>query len=363
MRYTIEAGCGFVTLIAPPGTGKTTLLFQLLDRLGESIRTAYLFHTQCTSQELLRCVLADLGEEASERDTVALHAKLNMLLVAEAGRGKRVVLVVDEAQNLNASVLETIRLLSNFQTPSHKLIQIVLSGTTELSLRLSSPESLQLRDRISSALTLRPLSESEVREYVKHRMKIAGHQGMFPFTPGALDMIASASGGIPRRINSLCFRAMAFGHATRCRHIDESVMGRFVPGHAVTEAEPLRPIVLKKRRVSGTRIAGSVSLAVLATSLSFSPRPPQPAPARSPVAAAVSSSPEYLTVTVGRNETLGQLSRKHLGRDLDAGTINEILRLNPGIRNPNVIRYGARIRIPFVNKSNNLPDASTQASK
>ena len=130
--YGIETGRGFLALIAEPGMGKTTLLFQLLEHLRSSVRTAFLFQTQCDSRELLRYLLADLGIDAREKDLAWMHEQLKEVLVGEASAGKRLVVFIDEAQNLEDPVLETVRLLSDFETPHAKLMQIVLAGQTEL---------------------------------------------------------------------------------------------------------------------------------------------------------------------------------------------------------------------------------------
>ena len=120
LQYGIQSGRGFIALLAEPGLGKTTLLFELLQRLGNSSRTAFLFQTQSNSRELMGHLLADLELNPNERDPVRIHEQIKALLVKESHAGRRVILVIDEAQNLDPEVLETIRLLSNFETPSAK---------------------------------------------------------------------------------------------------------------------------------------------------------------------------------------------------------------------------------------------------
>jgi len=149
MFYGIEAGRGFLALIAQQGMGKTTLLFHLLEKFRSSARTAFLFQTQCTSREFMRFLLAELGYETADQDFVRMHEEFNRQLLREARAGKRFIIVVDEAQNLDASVLETIRLLSDFETPRAKLLQIVLAGQPELADKLAGRNLAQLRQRIS----------------------------------------------------------------------------------------------------------------------------------------------------------------------------------------------------------------------
>ena len=244
LYYGIESGCGFMTLIAPPGMGKTTLLYYLLERLRGSSRTAYLFQTQCGSRDFLRFMMADLGWDSAEQDPVALYEKLYEGLIAEARAGRRFVLVIDEAQNLDDSVLETVRLLSNFETPNRKLMQVVLAGQTQLASTLARFELWQLRQRISIMARIEPLTGPEVTEYVEHRFKVAGYQGAklitdeaninswsyfsherAPlFTAEAIALIASASKGIPRIVNSLCFNALSMGCAQRQKTITAALV-------------------------------------------------------------------------------------------------------------------------------------------
>lgn len=224
LYYGVTAGRGFMALIAEPGMGKTTLLVQLLERLRKSACVAFLFQTQCNSRELLRYMLADMGLESGEQDPVSLHAQLNQALVRMARAGRRFVLVIDEAQNLDSSVLETVRLLSDFETPSSKLVQIILSGQPQLAEKLASPSLVQLRQRIAILSRLEPFSRQETDQYIGHRLQIAGHGGRRIFTSEAMDFIAAASQGIPRNINNLCFNALSLGCALRRATINRGIV-------------------------------------------------------------------------------------------------------------------------------------------
>jgi general secretion pathway protein A len=208
----INADRGFLALVAEPGMGKTTLLYQLLQELRESARTVYLFNTQCDSRELLRYVLDELGVNAQGMGLVAMHTKLNAMLFHEMLAGKRFVLVVDEAQNLSESVLETVRLLSNFETPHAKLLQIVLAGQPGLAAKLAKPELSQLRQRIAVLSRLEPLTAAETECYVEHRLKVAGYWGDPLFAPNALELIARQSKGIPRNINNICYNSLSVAY-------------------------------------------------------------------------------------------------------------------------------------------------------
>lgn len=378
LHYGIESGRGFLGLVAPPGLGKTTLLFRLMEELRGRTRTAFLFQTQCDSDEFLNLLLNDLqdipssqtGTATQERRTspdwqsqcdralkvtradgaviliqqgqslvciasvgasppigsiaeidvglsgecfrtrktvscenaredqrlsiesrrnlpftsfliaplcsknrvigvvevfslrksafgvtertalyelgaersaddpwpppvscpmsgperAAMHEALHATLLRESGKGLAPVLIVDEAQNLKNSVLETIRLLSDFETPHSKLLQVVLAGQTELRDRLASPGLVQLRQRISMMCELAPLTRQEVKDYIAHRLHIAGHTGAPLFTPEANDLIAELSSGVPRNVNNICFQAMSLGYATGTRKIGADIL-------------------------------------------------------------------------------------------------------------------------------------------
>jgi TonB family protein len=223
--YGIDAGRGFLALIAEPGMGKTTILFQLLEALRSSTRTVFLFQTQCDSRrELLAQLLADLGIDVGENDLARMYLQLRVILLREARAGRRVVVIVDEAQNLTEPTLETLRLLSDFESPQSKLMQIVLAGQPQLETKLASPELTQLRQRISILSRLRPLGREETSAYIDHRLEIVGRKRGDLFTPEARRFIAYWSEGVPRRINHLCFNALSLGCALRRKEIDGSLL-------------------------------------------------------------------------------------------------------------------------------------------
>jgi general secretion pathway protein A len=224
LYYGIESGCGFLSLIAKPGMGKTTLLFHLLEKFRGQARTAFLFQTQCNSREFMRFLLAELGSESHEQDVVRMNDEFNKLLLREARAGRRFVIVVDEAQNLQPSVLETIRLLSDFETPRAKLLQIILAGQPELADKLASRKLSQLRQRISLLSGLSPLSSAESNNYVQHRLRVAGYAGAPLFETAAIQAIAQFAEGIPRNINNLCFNALSLGCALRERMVSVAVV-------------------------------------------------------------------------------------------------------------------------------------------
>src|SRR5207302_1963425 len=222
--YGVESGRGFMALVAKPGMGKTTLLFQLLERLRSSAQTVFLFQTQCESREFLRYILADLGFDTREQDLVTLHRQFNEVLIREKRAGKRFVLAIDEAQNLNESVLETIRLLSDFETPRDKLMQIIVAGQPQLAQKLALPSLAQLRQRVSMLVRLNPFTPQETVSCVEHRLRVAGYTGGPLFTPEAQAIIAARSEGIPRNIVNLCFHALSLGCALERKIIDTEIV-------------------------------------------------------------------------------------------------------------------------------------------
>ncbi len=214
--YELSSGIqddrGFLTLIAQPGMGKTTVLYQLLNELRDLARTAFIFQTQCDSRDFFGYLLSELGIQPDGMSLVSMHNRLNQVLFEEMLAGKRFVLVVDEAQNLDDSVLETIRLLSNFERENTKLLQIVLAGQPQLAEKLGQRQLAQLRQRIAVMCQLRPFNASETACYIEHRLTVAGYSGDPIFAQEALKLIAQLSGGVPRSINNICYSSLSAAH-------------------------------------------------------------------------------------------------------------------------------------------------------
>jgi type II secretory pathway predicted ATPase ExeA len=223
--YSIQTRRGFMSLVATPGMGKTTLLLQVLKQLGSSASTAFLFQTMCGPEDLLRSLLTDLGVSSNGATIAALQTELHGLLRAEAQKGRSVVVVIDEAQNLSDSCLEVVRMLSNFENTRDKLVHIVLAGQPQLRKQLASPSLLQLRQRIATSARLERFSVADTRMYIDHRLSVSGcgrHTRLF--SPEALDLIADRSEGIPRNINNICFTALTLGARSQQRTIQRGVI-------------------------------------------------------------------------------------------------------------------------------------------
>lgn len=229
LLHGIGSQTGFTALIAAPGMGKTTLLFNLLQLLKGNTQTAFLFQTLCRPGGFLNALLADLGIVDNGRNIGRMHAKLNEYLLEESRKGRRVVIVVDEAQNLNEQVLEVVRMLSNFETSSRKLLHVVLAGQPQLAEKLNLPGLTQLRQRISIVARLAPLNAAETRAYINHRLRVAGYSSSKSlFTNQAYALIAEQSQGIPRNINTLCFNAMSLGCALKRQVVDEWMLQEII---------------------------------------------------------------------------------------------------------------------------------------
>jgi len=222
--YAIEAKRGFSALIAEPGMGKTSLLFHLLDKMQHSARTAFLFQPEPDQHGLLRSLLSDLGINTELQSMSEMHEVLNDLLLVESRTGKHFVLVIDEAQDLDDSVLESVRLLSNFETPQAKLMHIVLAGQPALANRLVKPELAQLRQRIAAWAGLSPLTSAECSDYIDHRLRVAGYKGKDLFPAASKLLIASASRGLPRNINHICFGCISLGFAKQEQQIHSGIV-------------------------------------------------------------------------------------------------------------------------------------------
>lgn len=262
--YGIEASRGFLSIIAKPGMGKTTLLFHLLEKFRNSARTAFLFQTQCTSREFMRFLLSELGCETADQDFVRMHEEFNRILLHEARAGNRFIVVIDEAQNLSPEVLETIRLLSDFETPRAKLLQIVLAGQPELADKLARTNLAQLRQRISITSSLKALTFEETREYIAYRLQIAGYAAPDLFTPEALLTTTEFTEGVPRNINNFCFNAMSLACSLRRPVIDSEIVQEVIADldiyqHTSEPTERLSPRMARVIEPEGVEYGSSVS--------------------------------------------------------------------------------------------------------
>jgi len=211
--YGLESGMGFVQVTGEIGSGKTTLIKCLLRNLSRQVKVAYVLHSKGTFLQLLRMILEDLEIVTVDQklSKEALLSRFREYLIDQARRHNSVVVIIDEAQNLQLDVLEELRMLSNFETEKAKLLQIVLVGQPELRDLLRRPELEQLRQRITVRFHLYPLNERESRSYIQHRLRVAGSNGRVRFTAGACQLVHRYSRGLPRLINVACDATLLAG--------------------------------------------------------------------------------------------------------------------------------------------------------
>ncbi|MFT3906904.1 MAG: AAA family ATPase [Steroidobacteraceae bacterium] len=239
--YGISDAGGFIQLTGEVGTGKTTTIRSLLARTPRNAEIALILNPIMTPLDFLQTLCEELGlgvPDSAEGSTKELIDQLNRFLLRMHAEGRRVVLIVDEAQNLAPAVLEQIRLLTNLETETQKLLQIILIGQPELRELLGRNDLRQLAQRITARYHLDPLSQEDTAAYVRHRLRVAGATSDI-FTPGALREIYRASGGVPRLINILCDRALLAAYTTEHHQVGATLVRRAsaeVLGHSLTPA-------------------------------------------------------------------------------------------------------------------------------
>jgi general secretion pathway protein A len=224
LAYGLEAARGLLGLIAAPGLGKTTLLFLFLRRLERYARTAFVFQKPCDPREFLLYLLADLGIDMNGQDLTSMQQQVRDVAMGQVRAGRRLVVVIDEAQNLESSVLETVLRLPDCETPRAGCLQVLISGQPQLAGKLAQPAVARLLHQASILTQLDPLSAEESDRYIDHRLRMAGHRGDLLFTSDARAMIARCSGGVPREINNICFNALIRGYARKRDSIDSSIV-------------------------------------------------------------------------------------------------------------------------------------------
>jgi general secretion pathway protein A len=244
LAYGIKNRKGFILLTGEVGTGKTTLLNRLLDWLNlEGVATAYIFNSQLDIHQLLDFMMADFGIPCESRDKSHVLMRLNQWLLQRYREHRTSVLIIDEAQNLSYEVLEEIRLLTNFETASEKLLQIVLSGQPELEEKLRDPRLRQLRQRITLRCRTQPLSQSEMTGYINERLRIAGANGTPIFSPEAVEAVFKYSRGIPRVANLLCENALINSFVDQVKPVAPAVVHEAAHEFELDELDPLaRPL-------------------------------------------------------------------------------------------------------------------------
>jgi len=224
MESTIWLADGFVVITGDIGSGKTTLIESFLTELPSNIVLAHISQTQLSPVEFLQALLVEFGFKPFRKRKVELLAMLKDFMVEQYAAGKKILLVIDEAQNLSRKVLEEVRLLSGLEAQKEKLLRIILAGQPELSHKLDSPRLQQLMQRVRLRFHLGALSKRETHEYITHRLDIAGAQGRTIFQSAACDVVFRYAGGVPRLINVLCDTALLCAFAEERTVVDEGLV-------------------------------------------------------------------------------------------------------------------------------------------
>jgi general secretion pathway protein A len=269
--YSVQENRGFLVLTGEVGTGKTTLLHALLQRLdGSKTAVAYVFNTTLRFDGLLEYVLEELGVPTPQSSPAQRLIALRRLLLERRRAGQRTVLILDEAQNFDAATLERIRMLSNLETPTEKILQILLVGQPELRAKLERPELRQLQQRIELQCSLSPLSREQIGDYIQTRLRVAGARDLDLFTDRARDRIAAYSRGIPRRVNILCDHCLVIGYAEQRRRIEADIVGQAIASIGGPRRSARRPVSLA--RAAWERwVVGGVATAVVLVGIAVAP--------------------------------------------------------------------------------------------
>jgi len=228
LMYGINERKGFIEITGEIGSGKTTICRAMLNSLPQGTKTSVIFNSSLPEIQLLEAILLDFGLTPERRSKVMFFKALNSFLLEQLALNNNVILVIDEAQNLKNTALETIRMLSNLETEKEKLMQIILIGQPELRDKLNSPDLRQLKQRISVSFHLNALSPDEVKEYIAHRLRIAGSGYNIFFEDAALDLVAGYSEGIPRVINTICDKALLMGYACNTNRLTSETILRTI---------------------------------------------------------------------------------------------------------------------------------------
>jgi general secretion pathway protein A len=264
--YGVQEGKGFIVLTGEVGTGKTTLLRTFMERIGTtSTHVAFIFDSTMPYDGLVEYMLEDFGIPGAGKTRAQRLFALNRFLIERRRAGQTAAVVVDEAQNLSLANLEHLRLLSNFETPTGKLLQIILVGQPELRDTLARPELRQLRQRLGMRCMIRPLTREETRSYIRSRLHVAGASDTRLFTDAAVERIAAYTNGIPRLVNILCDHCLLIGYTDQTRRVEREMVERGIEyledGQRPTHARGMfwRPATRRRRWLVGGLGAAAIA--------------------------------------------------------------------------------------------------------
>ncbi|HEY9098164.1 MAG TPA: AAA family ATPase [Thiobacillus sp.] len=286
LLYAIEQGEGIIKVVGEVGSGKTMLCRKLVAHLPDTVDSVYLGNPTLSPDDMLAAILADLGIDAPEASRQGRLAQLNTALLSRHESGRRVVVFVEEAQGIALDNLEFLRLLTNLETATDKLLQIVLFGQPELDVHLADPRIRQLKDRITLSLSLSPLTESEVADYLRSRLSVAGYRGPDLFSSPLIVRMTHISGGLSRRINVLADKTLLAAYAGQTHtltpaHLDAAAGDAEIREHPIQR--PARASLRRWAWLSAGLVAALGLLAFVAwQALSHMPAPAQVAASTQP---------------------------------------------------------------------------------
>lgn len=346
--YGVEKRKGFILILGAVGVGKTTVLKTYLERHGgHNFKVIYIFNPLISYPNLIKQVLRDLDISSVSANTYELLDQLHQALIAEYKLGRIVLLFIDEAQNMPVDTLENVRMLSNLETTSEKLLQIVFSAQPEFEKTLDLQELKQLKQRIAVKAVITPLTKKEGIEYIQHRLNVASGATPSIFTPNALESVVRAAKGIPRVINIICdnslITAYGYGKKTIGLEVINEVKGDF---------GLKTPSILARFKFEGILLV--ISAVMFLSILPVKNKPAQPDSAILPSPTGSSSivpknkvvlGPQEVTRVVERGDTLATLVRKVYGH-FDPKLLQLVKKANPEILNEDLIVEGKRIVFP-----------------
>ncbi len=228
LLYAVERRKGFALITGEVGAGKTLLCRTALARLNAGVDTALVSHTSLTAKQIIQAICAEFELPSEGLSKLALVSELHEYLISRLSVNRNVVIIIDEAQNLNARALEEVRMLGNLETDQEKLIQVVLVGQPELRKMLMRPELRQLNQRIAVKFHLYPLSRQEAFGYVEHRLRVAGAERTGLFSPEAKGLVFDYSNGVPRLINLVCDQSLLQAYVNEEGHVGRSVVEKVI---------------------------------------------------------------------------------------------------------------------------------------
>ena len=387
ITYGINKRKGFVAIIGDVGVGKTIVVRAYLEKAAlAGMEIIYLFHANVSFEDLVRTIYRELGLQPATTDLIEMVNDLQLALIELYRQGKTVVIVIDEAQSMPLETLENLRMLSNLETATDKLIQVVLVGQSELEGLLEKDELRQLKQRIAIQARIVPLSAQESYGYIEHRLSVAGLDKPTIFSKGALDVIIKEANGIPRRLNVLCDNALITGYGYQKNPVTASIAREVVADFAGKKPRRRSPVRKWKTaafvgaalflallaasyllwyRPGAVRVAGDAHVGQAAKPESPESAPPvvaEPKAGQAPESAtppasvaeqkrAPSAAP-YTTRVVRQGETLYGLIREVYHTSPNSAREDSLISLvkkhNPVIVDPNLILAGSVIRFPVL---------------